>query len=236
MERFVWEILEQIRGKKNFVFVGEAGSGKSEIAVNFAFYLKTYTEKEVHFFDMDMTKPLYRSRDVGAGMEDAEIAVHYEEQFADAPTAVGGVKKRLQDEKCYVVMDVGGDYIGARSIGAYASGLNAEETIVYYVMNAFRPWSSQLWHVDRTLGAILNVSHIRLEQVHMISNPNMGAGTTKEEFFEGNCRMKEMIAPYKPIDFACVRKELYPEIKDACAIPVLPIRLYLTYDWLITAG
>lgn len=45
-------------GNKNFVFVGEAGSGKSEIAINFAHLLLEQSEKEIHFFDMDMTKPL----------------------------------------------------------------------------------------------------------------------------------------------------------------------------------
>lgn len=34
---------------KNFVFVGEAGSGKSEIALNFAHYLLEHSDKQVHF-------------------------------------------------------------------------------------------------------------------------------------------------------------------------------------------
>ena len=37
------EILEQIKGKKNIVFLGEAGSGKSEIAINFACALRRST-------------------------------------------------------------------------------------------------------------------------------------------------------------------------------------------------
>ena len=88
-------------------------------------------------------------------MEKMGITVHYEEQFADAPTAVGGVRTCLRDQDKYVVMDVGGDYIGARLIGAYAPGLNAENTMVYYVLNAFRPWSDHIEHIDRTLGDIL---------------------------------------------------------------------------------
>ncbi len=232
MSRVDWEILEQIKGKKNFIFVGEAGSGKSEIAINFACCLKESAGKEVHFFDMDMTKPLYRSRDISHEMEKMGITVHYEEQFADAPTAVGGVRTCLRDQDKYVVMDVGGDYIGARLIGAYAPGLNAENTMVYYVLNAFRPWSDHIEHIDRTLGEILGVSHIRLEQVHMLSNPNTGAGTTEQEFLEGNQRMTEILAPYKPVDFACVREELYPEVRGKSKVPVFPVRLYLTYDWL----
>lgn len=217
--------------KNNFIFVGGAGSGKSEIALNFAWKLKGDTEKEVHFFDMDMTKPLYRSRDVKEELRAAGILFHYEEQFADAPTMVGGVQASLKSQECMVVMDVGGDYIGARSIGGYAPRLNAENTQVYYVLNAFRPWSEQMEHIDRTLGEILGVSHISLSQLHMISNPHMGRNTTKEEFLEGNRQMTEILRPYKEIDFACVREELYQEVREACPVPVMPLHLYLTYEW-----
>ena len=59
---------EKLRGesmkKKNFVLLGESGSGKSEIAVNLACVLSKQSPdgKEVHFFDLDQTKPLFRSR------------------------------------------------------------------------------------------------------------------------------------------------------------------------------
>ena len=103
--------------KKNFVFVGEAGSGKSEIAINFARRMTALTDKQVHFFDLDMTKPLFRSRDAAASLEESGVIVHFMEQFMDAPTLVGGVNPLLRDENAVVIMDVGGDHIGARSIG-----------------------------------------------------------------------------------------------------------------------
>ena len=90
----------------NFVFVGEAGSGKSEISINFAKWLVQLQDKPVHFFDMDMTKPLFRSRDVEMQMEEMGIICHHEKQFMDAPTVVGGVNRLLKDEDCYVVIPV----------------------------------------------------------------------------------------------------------------------------------
>ena len=92
----------------NFVFLGEAGSGKSEIAISFAKALARTETRPVHFFDLDMTKPLFRSRDAGAELEQAGITVHYQEQFMDAPTLVGGVAPMLRDEDSLVVLDVGG--------------------------------------------------------------------------------------------------------------------------------
>lgn len=92
-------------------------------------------------------------------------------------------------------MDVGGDYIGARSIGGYAPKINKEGTTVYYVLNAYRPWSDNIEHIDETLGKILGVSHIELGKLHMVNNPNNGLSTTKKEFLEGHQRMSELVNP-----------------------------------------
>ncbi len=226
-------MLNLIGDKTNFIFVGEAGSGKSEVCLNFATYLKEVAgEKEVHFFDMDMTKPLFRSRDVCHKMEEQGIHFHYEQQFYDAPTMIGGVNHLLKDDNCYVVIDVGGDYIGARSLGGYAPKINKDNSIVYYVLNAYRPWSYDIEHIDGTLGKILGVSHIQLGKLHMVNNPNNGMTTTAQEFLDGSKRMSDMISEYMAVDFACVREELYEEVKDQSDVPLLPVHLYLTYEWL----
>ncbi|NMM64606.1 ATP-binding protein [Clostridium sp. P21] len=217
--------------KSNFIFVGEAGSGKSEIAINFAKYLVNLNEKPVHFFDMDMTKPLFRSRDVKTEVEAMGITFHHEEQFFDAPTVVGGVNLLLKDENCYVVMDVGGNDIGARAIGGFAPKVNQDNTNVYYVLNAYRTWSGNLSNIDETLSSILKISHIKLEKVHMISNPNNGISTTVEEILEGNLKTLEMIGSLINIDFTCVNENLYEEVKARINIPLMPIHLYLTYPW-----
>lgn len=217
--------------KSNFIFVGEAGSGKSEIAINFAKYRIDLGEKPVHFFDMDMTKPLFRSRDVQSEIENMGIVFHHQEQFFDAPTLVGGVNRLLKDDSCYVVMDVGGNDIGARAIGGFAPKVNHDNTLVYYVLNAFRPWSGKLDHIDGTLSSILQISHIKFDKVRMISNPNNGITTTVEEVLEGNLKMLEMIGPLIDIEFTCVNDLLYDEIKSKTDIPLMPIHLYLTYPW-----
>jgi len=219
------------KDKSNFIFIGEAGSGKSEIAINFAKDLVDLGEKPVHFFDMDMTKSLFRSRDVQSEIENMGIVFHHQEQFFDAPTLVGGVNRLLKDDSCYVVMDIGGNDIGARAIGGFAPKINKENTIVYYVLNAYRPWSDDLNHIDGTLSSILNISHIKLDKVHMISNPNNGISTTAEEVLEGNLKMLEMIGPLMEIEFTCVNDTLYEEVKNRTDIPLMPIHLYLTYAW-----
>ena len=218
-----------LRQQKNVVFLGEAGCGKSEIAINLACELAQATDKQVHFFDLDMTKPLFRSRDLAQELEDKGVTVHYEEQFMDAPTVTGGVMRLLRDPSCYVVLDVGGDHIGARSIGGYAPLLNAEHTVIYYVVNSYRVWSLDIDHIDRVLSEILAVSHIRLENLRILSNCNLGIHTTAADVLAGKDHVCEMIEPYRPIDAHCVWEKLLPQIPDG--ENWLGLHLFLTYPW-----
>ena len=71
------------------VFLGEAGCGKSELAVQWAL---TAAERgrDVHFFDLDQTKPLLRSRDAAALLEGAGVTVHFEQQCVTPMVPPGG--------------------------------------------------------------------------------------------------------------------------------------------------
>lgn len=221
---------KQLAGEqKNFVFLGEAGCGKSEIATNLACALAEQDGRKVHFFDLDMTKPLFRSRDLAQRLEQAGVRVHFEEQFMDAPTVTGGVMRLLRDPEAYVIMDVGGDYIGARSIGGYAPLLNAPSTVVYYIINSYRAWSMDIDHIDQVLGQVLGVSHIRLENIRLIANCNLGIHTNAEDVTRGTESVQQTVGAYKEIAFRCVWEKLLSEVTDPEVW--LPVKLFLTYPW-----
>lgn len=213
----------------NYVFLGEAGCGKSEIAVNLALWLHSLG-KEVHLFDLDMTKPLFRTRDLAAKMERRGISLHFQEQFADAPTTAGGVRRALMEPYC-TILDVGGDYIGARAVGAYAPLLRRADTAVYYVINPFRPWSTTLERLDGVFGQILQASHLFPDVLHLLGNPNLGPATTVQDVIEGAASMAEMLSPYKPVEFLTVEEKLIPQLKDNLTLPLFPLQRQLPYPW-----
>ena len=215
----------------NFVLIGEAGCGKSEIAINLARHLLQRGDKAVHLFDLDMTKPLFRSRDQAAHLTDMGICVHFQEQMADTPTIGGGVMPLLRDSNCYTVLDVGGDYMGARAIGGYAPLLNRDDTAVWYVMNPYRPWTTSLERIDQVLSQILGVSHIQLAKLHMVANPNLGGGTSADEVVSGYEKLVEMIGEYKSVDLLCVTENLLSEVENRVTAPIFPLTRYLAYPW-----
>ena len=130
------------------VFLGEAGCGKSELAVQWAL-TAAERRRDVHFFDLDQTKPLLRSRDAAALLEGAGVTVHFEQQCADAPTQVGGLVPLLLDKSKSVILDVGGNDTGARLIGGYAHLLKSADA--WFVVNPYRPWSGTVEHIDLSL-------------------------------------------------------------------------------------
>lgn len=221
------EFSELLAKKDNIVLLGEAGCGKSEIALNLA--AQNAGEREVHFFDMDQTKPLYRSRDAAEIMAAAGVSFHYERQFYDAPTLVGGVAESLNNPAQLTIMDVGGNDTGARLIGGFSKLLAGENTIVFYVVNPYRPWSKSTETIDVTLSSILRVSH--LKSFHIISNPNLGGGTSLEEFAAGIERTEEMLLQYVPVEGACVREEIFSGACQRTSLPLMRLHLYLTYEW-----
>src|SRR5699024_12226421 len=113
--------------EKNLVFIGEAGSGKTETAVNLALRMAREGGRRVHFFDMDQTKPLFRARDCEAQLEREGVVFHFQAQYLDAPTVASGVIETLRDEGSAVIMDIGGGSHGSHMIGQFSHLLRSEE-------------------------------------------------------------------------------------------------------------
>ena len=139
-------------------------------------------------------------------------------------------ERLLRDPAVFTVLDVGGDYIGARSIGGYAPLLNRPETAVYYVVNPYRPWSGTLERLDQVLTDILAVSHLRFENLLLAANPNLGEGTTAEDVLDGVRQLETLLEGRWPIRFVGVEESLLP-LSERLPYPVFPIRRYLTYPW-----
>lgn len=216
-------MLNELQRHSNSIFLGEAGCGKSELAVHLALELARQG-REVHFFDLDQTKPLMRSRDAEGLLEKAGVTVHFQQQTADAPTQVGGLIPLLLDEKKAVILDVGGNDTGAKLIGGYAHLLKAAD--VWFVVNPYRPWSATTEHIDGTLSAILRAS--RLKMPRFLLNPNLGGGTTLEEYLFGIKLGLELLSPYVAVEAAAVPAPLYEQAKAETALPLIPITSHIS--------
>jgi len=220
-------IRELTKSKKNFVFIGEAGSGKTEAAINFAVEMAKDPSRSVHFFDMDQTKPLLRARDAASEISEAGIVFHSHAQLLDAPVITSAVRESLEDESRFVIMDVGGNELGAHMIGQFSSSINSDDTYVFFVANPYRPWSRDADHILGTIDIVTRCS--RIDKVHLVSNPNLGPDTTAEEVIAGSAKLRDMLG--MDADFICVLEELVPEVEGKVPETILPMHIFILYPW-----
>ncbi len=250
------DFLEILNKSRNIVLLGESGSGKSEIALNLAAALAS-AGRTVDLFDLDQTKPLFRSRDalqklagsdVPQKLEGSDtpqklggsgIRIHYADQLLDTPVVAPGVRQSLMSREVDTILDIGGFDIGARMIGRFADLLN--NAAVFYIVNPYRPWSKDAESILVTMEGIRRAT--RLQRFTGIANPHLGPETTAEEFLEGLQMIKERLPEDIPLRGACCRKKLVQEIgqymeqtrEQGCeqrgeTLPLLPLELFLSYE------
>lgn len=219
--------------EKNLVFIGEAGSGKTETAVNLALRMAREGGRRVHFFDMDQTKPLFRARDCEAQLEREGVVFHFQAQYLDAPTVASGVIETLRDEGSAVIMDIGGGSHGSHMIGQFSHLLNSANTLVLYIVNPFRPWSGSCEDIEVTMRRVLGAA--RLGSFRLVANPNLGPETRAEDVLEGLRRFQGLF-PGEEALFVCALEELVSELAGQVREPLLPIRLNTIPEWLAGSG
>lgn len=223
-------LKDLLKKKRKFLFIGESGSGKSELAINFALDFVKVTNKKVHFFDMDQTKPLFRSREVREVMEKNGLIFHVAQQFLDSPVIPHAVTETLEDENNIVVLDIGGNEVGALSIGQFSHIFNEEDTSTFFAINYFRPFSRDKENILMTINQVTGASQIN--NIDIISNPNVGKATNLKFVINGHERTCEMLQELGyEVSFLAVSEWLYEEAVEKTPEKILKVTPYIKYSW-----
>jgi hypothetical protein len=208
------------------MFLGESGSGKSEVSLNCAVYFAAKKTREVHFFDMDQTKPLFRSRDLEEMLQSYGVVLHHAQSMLDIPTLPAGVREIIENTELISIFDVGGNSNGARMVGQFANFFDAPQAIVYYLINYFRPFSYTSSMIQDTLKEILRTSGQK--QVVIVMNPNLGSVTTLEDMLSGLERTESLLRETDCISRVLVIEEQF--LNDTIQIQwenIIPIKQYM---------
>ncbi|MBR3904625.1 MAG: hypothetical protein IKJ51_02815 [Clostridia bacterium] len=163
------------------LLAGHYGSGKTNIAVNFALYLAGQG-KQVTLADMDIVNPYYRAKDSAAEMEKAGvkmIASLYANSNVDVPALPQEMYAVTEDKARYAVLDVGGDDRGALALGRYAPEILKENDFhMIYVFNASRPLSRRAEDALEIMKEIEVAGGVPFTAI--VNNTNLGKETTWE--------------------------------------------------------
>ena len=167
------------------VFVGHFGSGKTEIALNGALELAAAGSR-VTLADLDVVKPYFRSRSARAILSDVGVdllAPTGANVHADLPIIVPQIRSYLRDESCRLIMDVGGDDVGARVLGSLSDVIPFDDTDCLLVLNFRRPSTPD---PERAVAMVREIEAVgRVPVSGLISNTHLMDETTPEVVLDG---------------------------------------------------
>jgi len=164
--------------KRLTLFAGHYGSGKTNIAVNYALALAR-EGKPVCIADLDIVNPYFRTADSAKELEAAGVTL-ISPQFAnsnvDLPALPAQSYRLVQDKNSYGVMDIGGDDRGAYALGRYVPAMKEEGNYrMVFVANCYRPLTRTPQEALEVMGEIEAACGLRFTD--LINNSNLGPET-----------------------------------------------------------
>ena len=179
--------------KRLTLFAGHYGSGKTNIAVNYALHLAG-EGKPVMIADLDIVNPYFRTKDSAAVLEKAGvhlISPHFANTNVDLPALPAEAYRLVTDHNIYGIMDIGGDDRGAYALGRYVPGILEEGNYrMVFVANCCRPLTrtpEDALEVMREIEAACGLAF-----TDIVNNANLGIETTPEHVLEAVPYMEEL--------------------------------------------
>ena len=173
------------------IITGSYGSGKTEYAVNLA------VEKHQGGFpctlvDLDVVNPYFRSRDVRDLFSNMGIEVVAPEgaySHADLPMISPRVKGAIGRTDRTIILDVGGDPMGARVLGRFSQAIQARNYSMTLIVNTRRPETENLEKVLSMAAMIQRASSLKITE--LVANSHLMEFTDTEVVAEGIVVAKE---------------------------------------------
>ncbi len=214
------------QNKRVTLFCGHYGSGKTNIAVNYALALRKSGEA-VTVADLDIVNPYFRTKDSRAELEGEGIRLicsDYANTNLDIPALPPDLYAVTDDKSCRAVIDVGGDDRGALVLGRLAPAILEEDSFeMLLVINKYRPLTPDAASTVEVMREIEAAGGIRF--TGLVNNSNLGEETDAEavlasvEYAEEVARLSGL-----PVVMTAVKEALASALADRVE-NLLPMRL-----------
>lgn len=221
-----------MNNKRITLFAGHYGSGKTNIAVNYALWLKEEYEKVV-IADLDIVNPYFRSKDSEKYLEERGIHLissEYANSNVDVPAMPAEAYTIIDNKQTVAVIDVGGDDRGALAMGRYAPAILEENNYeMLFVINKYRPLTPDCASTLAVMHEIETACSMKFTGI--VNNSNLGDETDEETVMKAVSYADEVSkATELPIRMTTVKEELYNTLKDK-VVNCTPIKLYVRQSW-----
>ena len=216
--------------KRLTLFAGHYGSGKTNIAVNYAMLLAK-EGKTTYIADLDIVNPYFRTADSSRELEAAGVHL-VKPQFAnsnvDLPALPAEAYRLVTDKALYGIMDIGGDDRGAYALGRYTPSILEENNYrMVFVANCYRPLTRTPEDALEVMREIESACSMRFTDI--VNNSNLGTETTAETVLSSLTFIEELSRiSGLPVFLHTVKEDLAPVLTEQ--IPnLLPLKLQEKY-------
>jgi len=218
-----------LNDKRICIIIGHYGSGKTEFAVNYAMKLAA-AGHQAALADMDIVNPYFRSREKAEMMEAQGVRVisgsrgHHAN--LDLPMVSADVLSPLQDEAYRLVMDVGGDSVGARVIAQFHAYFKEGNYDMFFVVNRYREDTADLdgvLHHIRTIQATIGAPVTGL-----INNTNLIRETSVADVLYGQELVEQVSAATGiPIRYVSALEKVAEDLPEDIHGEIFPLKMYM---------
>ena len=218
--------------KRITVIAGHYGSGKTNVAVNYALKIRE-SHQRVSIADLDIVNPYFRSKDSEKVLHEKDIRLIssvYANSNVDTPALPADAYSITADKDCRAVVDVGGDDRGALALGRFVPQILEENDYeMLFVVNKYRPLTPDADSAIEVMREIEFACGMRFTGI--INNSNIGEATTAEDVISSFAYAEEISEKTGiPVVSTTVDKRIYPQIKDIQK-NVMPLTLYVRQSW-----
>ncbi len=215
-----------MESKRIILFAGHYGSGKTNIAVNYALKLKE-DGKPVVIADLDIVNPYFRTKDSEKELSEAGIRLissEFASSNVDLPALPQDVYSIVDNNTEYAVMDIGGDDRGAYALGRYADSIKKENNYeMFMVINMYRPLTRDVESTVEVMNEIETACSMKFTAI--VNNSNIGVETTAEDVLDSLVYAQEVSeATGLPIRLTTVDEKLYNNLYGKVE-NIMPLRL-----------
>ncbi len=201
--------------KRLTLLCGHYGSGKTNVAVNLAFYLKEQYNNLV-VADLDIVNPYFRTKDSQQDFKKYGIELicsEYANTNVDIPALPADMYRLTTDKNLTAVIDVGGDDRGAYALGRLVPEIKRENNFdMLMVINGYRPLTLDAESTLEVMREIETACGLRF--TGLVNNSNIGEETTAQNVINSMDYAKEVSKQSGlPIVMTTVKADLYDELK-----------------------
>ena len=218
--------------KRINIFTGHFGSGKTEVAVNYAVRLSEIVPKTA-IVDLDIVNPYFRTADAKNELESNNIWVVtplYANTNVDVPALPPELNALSEKKEYNVVLDVGGDDLGARVLSRYREEILRDNYEMFFVINTKRPMTDTFEKIEQMISEVEGSS--RLKVTKLVNNTNLLGQTSIDDIIMGHELIRSISDKLNiPVSFISGFRDLIEGIEQRLDTNVLYLEKMIKLPW-----